>query len=197
MIKISFSGTPGCGKTSLLTEVKKILSLKYKVDSIEEINRKNPFDEDQKSCFVSQFFFITTQINEENIKGTNSMDFLLCDRSILDQWIYWKSYFCEKECNNQLDEKNDLLKNLYQYWIKTYDLIFLIKVDLKELEKRETENELRRTDLEYNKKIDELFLKTINEDNIQVVEIWNNNTIDECAQKIIEHISDHKQSLET
>ena len=193
MVKISFSGIPGSGKTSVVTEVKKILSLKYKVESTEEISLKNPFDEDQKSCFVSQFFYITTQINEENIKSSKSLDYLLCDRSVLDQWIYWKNYFCVREANNNLEEKNELLVNLYKFWMKTYDLIFLIKVDFKELEKRDSDNELRTTDPEYNKRIDELFTQTIKDDNIKVIEIWNNNTIDECAHKIIEHISEYKQ----
>ena len=169
MIKISFSGMPGSGKTSLLTEVKKILSLKSKVDSIEEINRKNPFDESKKSSFVSQFFYISTQINEENIKCQKPLDFLLCDRSVLDQWVYWKNHLNKKEINNHLEEKSNLIFQLYQLWIKTYDVIFLIKVNVKELEKREFRNEFRRTDVEYLKKMEKMFDQVIKEDQLDVV----------------------------
>ncbi len=192
MFKLSFSGFPGSGKTSLLCEVKKILLLKYKVESLDEITRKNPFDEDQKSGFDSQLFYITTQINEENIKKNMTLDYLLCDRSILDQWIYWKSYIADKEMSPQLEERHNILKCLYRFWIKTYDVLFLIRGDLKEMEKRECNTEFRRIDPEYTQKMEEIFLKTIKEDELKMIEIWNNSTIDEAAHQILKHISEYK-----
>ena len=194
MIKISFSGFSGSGKTSLLTEVKKILSLKYKVDSIDKIKGKNPFDNDKKSLFISQFFYLSTQINDENIKAMTPMDFLLCDQSVLDQWIYWRNYITDKETIPQLEEKNNILKNIYRFWIKTYDLIFLIRMDLKELEKRGITNEFRIADLEYIAKTEQLFKQTVQEDNLKIFEIWNNNTIDESAHEIIKVISEYKET---
>ena len=192
MTKVSFSGFPGSGKTSLMNEVKKILLLKYKVESLDEITRKNPFDEDQKSGFDSQFFYISTQINEENIKKSLSLDFLLCDRSILDQWIYWRCYVSDKEMGPQLEERHNLLKYLYRFWVKTYDILILIRGDLEEMEKREPNNEFRRSDLEHTKKIEEIFLKIIKEDELKVIEIWNNSTIDEAAHQILKHLSEYK-----
>jgi deoxyadenosine/deoxycytidine kinase len=197
MIKISFSGISGSGKTSLLQEVKKILSLKYKVDSLEEINGKNPFDNNKRSSFVSQFFYISTQINGENTHAINPFDFLLCDRSVLDQWIYWKNHIADKELTPQLEEKNTLLKNLYHFWIKTYDLVFFIRMDLKELEIREYNTEFRTIDPDYIKRTEEMFLKVIEEDNLNVVEIWNNSTVDESAHQMIKAISNYKESLES
>lgn len=195
MIKISFSGISGSGKTSLLKEVKKILSLKYKVCSIDEINGRNPFDNDKRSSFISQFYYISTQINEENILAMTLCDFLLCDRSVLDQWIYWKRYISEKELTQPLEQKTSVLKNLYRLWIKTYDLVFFIRMDLKELDNREFNTEFRTTDPEYIKKTQEIFLETIEEDNLKVLEIWNNNTIDESAHRMIKTISEYKESL--
>jgi thymidylate kinase len=194
MIKISFSGISHCGKTSLVSEVKKILSLKDKVGTIEEINGKNPFDNDIRSSFISQFFYLTTQINEENSQSINPLDFLLCDRSILDQWIFWKKNITGKEMTPELKEKDDLLKNLYQFWIKTYDLIFFIRVNLEDLHNREIQSEFQTTDLEHLKKTEEIFMETIKEDNLDVIEIWNNSTIDEGAYRIIKAISDYKES---
>ncbi len=192
MIKISFSGISGSGKTSLLNEVKKILSLKYRVISIDEINGKNPFDADKKSSFVSQFFFITTQINEETTHAVNHAEYLLCDRSVLDQWIYWKSYMLTKEMSTQLEEKNKILETLYHFWIKTYDLIFLIRLDLNQLDTREFNKEFRKITTDYIKKREKLYLDTIKEDKLKVFEIWNNNTIDESAHEIIKIISEYK-----
>jgi hypothetical protein len=196
MTKISFSGFSGSGKTSLLAEVKKILSLKSKVDSIDEIKGKNPFDSDQKSSFISNFFLMSTQINEENIKSMTGSDYLLCDQSVLDEWVNWNCYISDKEMIPQLEQKNDVLKDLYRLWIQTYDLIFLIRMDLNEFEKREFNNEIRIADIEHIKKMDTLYKNTIDTDNLKVIEIWNNTTIDESAHKIIQFISDFREKEE-
>lgn len=193
MIKISFSGISGSGKTSLLKEVKKILSLKCRVAHVPEISGKNPFDNDKKSSFTSQFFYLSTQINEENIHSINPLDFLLCDRSILDQWIYWKSSLLDKKLNKKYKQKNEILKNIYEFWIKTYDLIFMIRLDLKKLDDREFDKELRQIDIEYIKNREKVYLETIEEDDLNVFEIWNNNTIDESAQQIVKTISENIQ----
>ena len=193
MIKISFSGIKGCGKTSLLLEVKKVLSLKYKVESINKISQKSPFDEDKKSNFISRFYFLSTQINEENVKSIASPDILLCDGSVLDQWILWKKHTSQIEVSNQIKEKNNVLKNLYEYWIKTYDLTFFIKTSMIEYEKRKIENELIKIDTNYLIKTEEIYTKTIEEDNLNIIEIWNNSSIDEGAQKIIKFITDFHQ----
>jgi len=193
MIKISFSGIKECGKTSLLSEVKKVLSLKYKVESIDKISQKSPFDEDKKSNFISQFYFLSTQINEENVKSIASPDILLCDGSVLDQWILWKKHTSQLELSDQIKEKNNVLKNLYKYWIKTYDLTFFIRTSMIEYEKRKIENELIKIDTNYLIKTEEIYTKTIEEDNLNVIEIWNNSSIDEGAQKIIKFITDFHQ----
>ena len=98
MVKIAFSGVPHCGKTSILAEVKKILALKFRVAELEDLSARNPFDiEAPKAGFASQFFFMTTQINEENVRSQEHADALLCDRSVLDQWIYWRKSLGEEE----------------------------------------------------------------------------------------------------
>jgi deoxyadenosine/deoxycytidine kinase len=196
MTKISFSGFTGSGKTSLMAEVKKILSLKFKVESIDEIKGKNPFDSDQKSSFISQFFLVSTQINEENIKSMTGSDYLLCDQSVLDQWVNWNSYIPDKEITPQLEQKHNVFKDLYRLWIQTYDMIFIIRLDLNELEKREFNNEIRIADMEHVKKIDALYKTTIDADNLKVIEIWNNTSIDESAHKIIKLISEFKENQE-
>jgi len=61
------------------------------------------------------------------------------------------------------------------------------------LDKRKFSNELRRADLDHIKKVEDLFIKTIKEDNLKVAEIWNNSTIDESAHQIIGQISDYKE----
>lgn len=193
-MKISFSGITGCGKTSLLTEVKKILLLKYKVESIDKISQKNPFDEDKKSNFISQFYFLSNQINEENTKSIASPDILLCDGSVLDLWVLWKKHTSQVEISDQIKEKNNVLENLYKYWVKTYNLTFFIRTSLIEYEKREIQNEFRKIDMNYLQKTEEIYTRTIEENKLNVIEIWNNSSIDEGAQKIIKFITEfHKE----
>lgn len=195
-MKISFSGTPKSGKTSLVEEVKKILSLKYKVEVVDEVTHKNPFDDNQKSEFKSQFYYMTTQINDENIKGIAGPDILLCDRSVLDQWVYWLKYISTKKLTDQMVKKDELLRNLYRFWIQTYDTIFLIRVDSKEHEKRIDQTEFRTVDTEYIKNVENIFQKIISEDNLKIHEIWNNNSIDESAQQIIRLISEQMDTAQ-
>lgn len=194
MIKISFSGSSGAGKTSLLNEGKKILSLKEQVESLEDLSKKNPFDTDKKLSFIRQFYSITNQINEENLKALTSPDLLLCDTSILDQWVHWKRYFSDAEQNNHSEEKNQLLHNLYQFWIKTYDIIFTIRVDPKILESRKDTEKFELPNEDYLKEIESFYQQIIKEDNLKVIEIWNNNSVDESAHEIIKHISEFQQS---
>ncbi len=189
-MKISFSGTPKSGKSSLLKEVKKILSLKYNVEAVDEISPKNPFDDDKKSEFRSQFFYMTTQVNEENVKSLMTPDLMLCDRSVLDQWIYWKKHINNQNTTPSLEEKSKLLENIYHYWMKTYDLVFLIRLDTREYEKRNSGNEFREVTSDYIKETERLFSRVIEHDNLKVHEIWNNNSLDESAQQIIQIISE-------
>lgn len=190
MIKISFSGILGSGKTSLLIESKKILSLKYEVEVVDDIIQKNPFNTDRKSNFISHFFQVSSQINEENIKSLSAPDILLCDNSVLDHWITWVKYTSEIENSNQMVEKKALIRDLYQFWIKTYNLIFLIKADHQKLDQRNQQNEFAIPDLEYLKDIESHYNDVIKKDQIQIIEIWNNNSIDESANNIIKHISE-------
>ena len=194
MIKISFSGCPGAGKTSLLNEGKKILSLKEQVESLEDLSKKNPFDTDKKPSFIRQFYSITNQINEENLKALTSPDLLLCDASILDQWVHWKRYVSDAKQNNHSEEKNQLLHHLYHFWIKTYDIIFTIRVDPKILESRKDTEKFELPNEDYLKEIESFYQQIIEEDNLKVIEIWNNNSVDESAHEIIKHISEFQQS---
>jgi deoxyadenosine/deoxycytidine kinase len=193
MIKISFSGCIGSGKSSLLTEVKKILSLKEGVESIEDLYKNNPFDTDKKSSFISQFYLLTNHINQENIRAISFSDILLCDGSVLDHWIQWQKHLADIEMNNNIEEKTDILKRLYLFWIKTYDLIFFIRVDPKILENRKEEENITLPGMEYFKDMEALYSRTIQEDNLNVIEVWNNNSVDEGANTIVEKISEYQK----
>jgi broad-specificity NMP kinase len=192
MHKMAFSGIPGSGKTSILAEVKKLLALKYRVEEVPDLKLNGPFDFDHKAGFVSQFFFVTSQINEENIRTQGHPDFLLCDGSLLDHWLEWQLSLAAKPGNGQTAEKNALLEGLYRFWIPTYTLVFRMRADAKILKKRLSTAGLREYPLDRSLQLDELYSRIIQQDHIQAFDIWNHQTIDESAQEVMMHITDIK-----
>ncbi len=189
MLKIGLSGIAGCGKSSLILELKKILGIKYNIELLEDISNTNPFDDNKETNFISQFYYFSTQINEENKKSISTPEILLCDKTILDQWIYWKRYLSKVGEGKHLSEKEQVLKTIYDYWLNSYDIIFFIRVDQSVLASRETNN-LLRDNFSNNENIENLYLKIIKKENIKVVEIWNNKAIDETIHKLAEKIAD-------
>ncbi len=189
VFKIAFSGLPACGKTAVLAEVKKILALKAPVAEVADICRSNPYDIDQKSGFVSQFFFMTNQVNEENIVAASNPEILLCDRSVLDQWVYWQKFRAAAPANGSLLEKEQLLEHLYRFWIKTYTLIFHIRADVKILRGRKTPNRFKNMGVQELMAMERLFLQTIQEDGLPALDIWNQGSVDEAAQQAVAEIS--------
>jgi hypothetical protein len=192
MHKIAFSGIPGSGRTSVAAEVKKLLSLKYRVDEVPDLRLNSPFDFDQKAGFVSQFFFITSQINEENVRAQGRPDFLLCDGSLLDHWLEWRRSFAEKAAEGQTKERNALLENLYRFWLPTYVLFFRIRADAKVLKQRAPKAGLKEYPLDQCRQLDELYGHVIREDGIQAFDVWNHQSIDESAQEVMAHLADMK-----
>jgi len=192
MHKIAFSGIPFSGTTSILNEVKKILSLKSRIEDVPDLRLSSRFDFDQKPGFISQFFFISNQINEENIRSLNQPDYLLCDCSILDHWLKWQKFLAEKKTDGQGKEKNRLLNDLYQFWIPSYSVIFRIRIDGKELEKRIPPNGLHAHEPGLSQEMDALYGQIILADRIHAIDIWNHQSIDESAQEVLKKIADLK-----
>lgn len=193
MKKVAFSGIPRSGKTSVLSEVRKILGLKYRVEEVEDIGWKNPFDVDQKGGFSSQFFYITTQVNEENRKAAENPDWLLCDRSVLDQWVHWRKIMQGREEQEKWRDRHEIMRALFRFWMPTYDLIVHIRFDLAEIAHRKNEEDrFGIAEGDRLAHIEELFLDTIAREQVPVVEVWNNLSIDECAHRVIQEITDRK-----
>jgi len=192
MHKIAFSGIPGSGKTSILAEVKKMLSLKYRVEEVPDLKLNHPFDFNQKVDFVSQFFFISNQINEENIRSLSRPDFLLCDGSILDQWLEWQRFLAEKQSGDPMTEKNALLENLFRFWMPTYSATFRIRLDAKILKKRIPKAGLREYPLDRCPQQHELCGRIIQQYQLQVFDIWNHQSVDESAQEVMRQMAGMK-----
>jgi broad-specificity NMP kinase len=192
MHKIAFSGIPGSGKTSILAEVKKLLSLKYRVEDVPDLKANGPFDFDQKTGFVSQFYFISNQINEENIRAQGHPDFLLCDGSLLDHWLEWQECLGQANGNGQAAERSALMECLYRFWLPTYAAVFRLRADAKVLKKRMPKSGMREYALERSQLADERYGRIIQQDRLPAFDVWNQQTIDESAQEVMVHLADMK-----
>ena len=184
----------GCGKTTLLSEVKKILSLKSNTQLTSKSDINNPFDEDKKLSFNSQFFNFSQCINQENLVFNNSTGFLLCDTTILDYYIQWQKFFSDKERTPSMVEKDDLLKHLFKFWIQTYDVHFFIRVKLNHKVNGELKTEINQNiDPDYVNTMEKTYLQTIDEYGFTCHEVYNHTSVDESAHKIIEIISQSQE----
>jgi deoxyadenosine/deoxycytidine kinase len=192
MHKIAFSGIPGSGKTSILAEVKKVLSLKSRVEDVPDSKLNSPFDFNQTAGFVSQFYFASNQINEENIRSLSHPDFQLSDGSILDHWLEWRRSLAEKKGNDQTAEKNSLLESLFRFWMPTYAVTFRIRVDAKILKSRIPKAGLREYHPDRCQQLDELYSQIIQASRIPAFDIWNHQTVDESAQEVMMQIASLK-----
>lgn len=190
MKKISLSGPIGCGKTVLAQEVQKILSLKYKVTLLNDITLRSPFDSDKQSSFVSRFFNLTSQINEENIKAQSEPDIMLCDNSVVDQWVNWLYYYETIEHTESAVEKHNTMKHLTDFWLPTYDLVFTVHSDLKKYEERNQENPISENDSNCIRETDQMYGKVLENNCRKSIDIWNNSSVDESAFRIVESITD-------
>lgn len=192
MHKIAFSGISGSGRSSVLAEVKKLLALKYRVEEVPDLQERSPFDFDQKAGFTSQFYFISSQINEENIRAQGRPDFLLCDGSLLDHWLAWRLYRSGKQDNGADAQKEALLAGLYRFWMPSYAVVFRIRADIEALQQRIANVGLQEFDPEFVRQAEEMCGSLIQQDGLSVFEIWNQQSIDESAQEAMGHLLDMK-----
>lgn len=192
MHKIAFSGVPGSGKTSTLAEVKKLLSLKCRVEDVPDLKLNAPFDFDQKTGFVSQFYFLTSQINEENLHAQDGPEFLLCDGSLVDHWLEWREFLRRPDAAPRPAGADALLESLARFWTPTYAVVFRLRVDAAALKKRKPRDGMREYPLERGRLDDEDFGRLAREERIPSFDVWNHQTIDECVQDVMTRLAEIK-----
>ncbi|MDY0296964.1 MAG: hypothetical protein RB296_06565 [Acidobacteriota bacterium] len=195
MQKISLSGLPGSGVSALLAETRKILGLKHRIETLDPVRARNPFDASSHSGFISCFFDFSTQINEENVRSISHPDLLVCNRSILDHWVFWTREMRSKTQTPQLLQKHELIAHLSTYWMPSYDRFFLVRVDFSTLRDRLNPIASGEYSLEDLREYDEVYQQIISEMGLKVVEIWNNGSIDETTQKLVSAFSDALPTL--
>lgn len=164
-MKIAFIGTHGTRKTTLCYELTAYLKNRnINVDMVKEVAGRCPLPINQNATLESELWIYHTMISEE-VYSSSKYKNVVCDRSLLDSFIY---------TINRCGRDNENIKSMERYcdhWMKTYDFLFKTKIR----EGLLTFDGIRDTDLEFQKKIDVLLDSVLKEKNIKVYGMEDNS----------------------
>lgn len=152
MKKIALIGTHAVGKTTICHELvaslkKKGINAEYLVEIAREA-QKAGFKLNEQTTKESQKWILHTQIAREiEFETRPDAEFLLCDRSVLDNYVYYINQF-------GVDAVLDKMINTH---MKTYGFLFKVPINPKFL----TPDKVRSVDPLFQKKIDELLEKEL------------------------------------
>ena len=177
MIKIAIAGIHGSGKTVLINEIKESFeSFDKSVYIVEEMARKCPYP---LETIESQRWIWESQLKAEIQASQLNVDIILCDRTLLDNLIYYKYLLINQNI------KDDWIYNHHvtetKFWMKTYDYISVLPMNPEFI----VDDGFRITDINKTIEINKLFIKylkpymniNINRNNYKnkIMEILNEN----------------------
>ena len=111
--KLAFIGSHGVGKTTLCFGVAARLKRRdLAVEVVHEIARRCPLPINEETGVASQGWILHNQVSEE-ILAAARYSVVLCDRSVLDNYVYLLLAAGEQ----------DGLVALVDHWLETYDLL--------------------------------------------------------------------------
>jgi nicotinamide riboside kinase len=175
-MKIAFIGTHGTGKTTLAHDLVSALKKKgIDADFLGEIARMCPFPINENTTKKSEIWIILMQIIKE-MEYEEKCDVLVCDRSVIDGYVYYVKKF----------GRAPFLETLILKHLKTYD--YIIKIPIREgmLKK----DKIRSVNIQFQKEIEKEFEKVIKMFRIKHLKIEkplkeDNKIIEEVLKKII------------
>ena len=155
MFKVALVGTHGVNKTTVAYELAGVLKRKGRtVELLTEIARECPFPLNEQATSEAYQWIITRQVQLEIEKAARA-DFLVCDRSVLDNFAYYLRRYGSK------GEDAEALAAYCRSWMKTYDLLVRLPIS-----RALAPDGFRSTDAEFQREIDllcdELFENTYN-----------------------------------
>ncbi|MDP2628675.1 MAG: AAA family ATPase [Nanoarchaeota archaeon] len=142
-MKVALIGTHGTGKTVVVHDlVAQLKKLNLNVEFLGETVRNCPFPINEQATKQTQEWIMYNQyVNEMVLEDRCRL--LICDRSILDGYVYYTSLF----------EENSLLELFVVEKIKTYKHLFRIPIKEGYL----VDDGVRSTKPEFQKRVDEQF----------------------------------------
>lgn len=159
-MKIAFLGSHGVGKTILCYDLASMLKKMNKTVSIvSEVSReavKKGLPINENTTIEAQGWILLMQMAKE-IEAQHDSEYVICDRSVIDNYMYMRSKFGPQS----------FYEDLIMKWIESngYSFLFQVPVMGEELLK----DGVRSTVPEFQMLIDSELRKFLQEKNIQVI----------------------------
>ena len=145
MKKVALVGTHGIGKTTVAYELAgAIKRIGKTVELITEIARECPFPLNDQATPQAFQWIIARQVQLEIEKSARA-DFVICDRSVLDNFAYYIRRYGRR------GEQYEALSGFCSYWMTTYDLLVRLP-----LSSPPSDDGFRSTDVRFQAEIDAL-----------------------------------------
>lgn len=117
-LKIAFIGTHGVGKTTLCYGLAARLKRRdVGVEVVHEVARRCPLPINEETSVAAQSWILHTQIAEELVAQAR-YPVVVCDRSVLDNYVYLLLAAGRQEGP----------EGLVEYWIQGYDLLVHVPI---------------------------------------------------------------------
>lgn len=118
-MKIALIGTHGTRKTTIAHElVAQLKKQKLNAEFLREVARMCPLPINENTTKEAQEWIIFSQYTKE-LEMKRNGEILLCDRSVLDGYVYYYNKFGE----------NNLLESFVKEKSKSYDILFRVKLN--------------------------------------------------------------------
>lgn len=145
MTKIAIIGTHGVGKSSLSYMIASYYKKKDKsVKIIQEVARNCPFPLNEKMTKEACLWIFHEQMRKE-IEYQSKYDYLICDRSVADSFIYALA----QNCYDSADQVLYYAFMQAEMWMSTYDKIIHIVPSKRKI----SDDGFRSTDREFQKRV--------------------------------------------
>jgi nicotinamide riboside kinase len=144
--KIAFIGTHGVGKTTLCYGLASRLKRRdVSIEVVHEVARRCPLPINEETSLAAQSWILHTQIAEELVAQAR-YPVVICDRSVLDNYVYLLLAVGRQEA----------LETLMESWIRTYSL--LVHVPMVE---QPSPDGVRSADPAFQRAVDERLLREL------------------------------------
>lgn len=146
--KIAFIGSHGVGKTTLCYGLAARLKARdVSLEVVGEVARRCPLPINRETTLAAQSWILHTQIAEE-IVAASRHDMVICDRSVLDNYVYMMLALGRQKP----------LEQLIAHWTATYDLLVQVPIV-----KEPRPDGMRSTDPAFQRAVEERLMAEIRE----------------------------------
>lgn len=164
-MKIAIIGTHGTFKTTLTYFLAGVLKSRARtVGIVSEVASFCPYLKDGKGDLIAQTWILLTQAQKEREKQ-DIYEYVVCDRSVVDNFIYALDY-----CRTNNLEVPGWMELFVLHHLKSYNFLFKTPLNQSGL----INDGIRNTDLEWQRRIDDLLTYYLKEKNIPFYSLPSN-----------------------